>query len=225
LRYPLQPLAPPLAPDPIFDHSVPYSSASAKTLPTVAHIPILSGRTDFGAWNDGVRTLLLHLGYLSHISDPSTLGTLALPDRAASYPPTLSVPPTPMEVSTFRIWWEQDNISSHVLLSRLHPVVRSLLPYDDSDPDNPRTSRIIYDILRETYGLRGYVAGSALYTELRALSCGSRIQEFVTKWRSGVSQLRSARYLVLGLNGGRIIRGRIIPYNTVSYDERVKMPV
>ena len=194
LRYPSQTLAPSLAPDPIFDHSVPYSSASAKTLPTVAHIPILSGRTDFGAWNDGVRTLLLHLGYLSHIADPSTFGAFALPDRAASYPPTLSVPPTPIEVSAYRIWWEQDNISSHILLSRLHPVVRSLLPYDDSDPNNPRTSRIIYDILRETYGLRGYVGGSTLYADLRALSCGSRIQEFVTKWRSGVSQLRSARY-------------------------------
>ena len=31
--------------------------------------------------------------------------------------------------------------------------------------------------------------------------------------------------LVLGLNGGRIIQGRIIPSNTVSYDEQVKMPV
>jgi hypothetical protein len=31
--------------------------------------------------------------------------------------------------------------------------------------------------------------------------------------------------LVLGLNGGRIIRGRIIPSNTVSYIEQVKMPV
>ena len=31
--------------------------------------------------------------------------------------------------------------------------------------------------------------------------------------------------LVLGLNGGHIIRGRIIPSNTVSYDEQVKMPV
>jgi hypothetical protein len=27
--------------------------------------------------------------------------------------------------------------------------------------------------------------------------------------------------VVLGLNGGRIIRGRIIPFNTVSYDEGV----
>ena len=114
-HYTSQPLAPSLAPDPIFDLSVPYSSASAKPLPTVAHIPILSGRTDFSAWNDGVHMLLLHLGHLSHISNPSTLGTLALPDRAASYPPTLSVPPTPTEVSTYRVWWEQDNNMSSCL--------------------------------------------------------------------------------------------------------------
>ena len=31
--------------------------------------------------------------------------------------------------------------------------------------------------------------------------------------------------LVLGLNGGCIIRGRIIPSNTVSYDKQVKVPV
>ena len=43
-------------------------------------------------------------------------------------------------------------------------------------------------------GLRGYVAGSALYSDLRGLLCGSRVQEFITKWRSGVSQLRSAHY-------------------------------
>ena len=63
------------------------------------------------------------------------------------------------------------------------------MPYDDSDPVSPRTSRVIYDILWETYGLRGHVSGSALYSELCALSCGPRIIEFVTKWRSGVSQL------------------------------------
>jgi len=38
-------------------------------------------------------------------------------------------------------------------------------------------------------------------------------------------QFKQSFWLVLGLNGGRIIRGRIIPSNTVSYDEQVKMPV
>jgi hypothetical protein len=37
----------------------------------------------------------------------------------------------------------------------------------------------------------------------------------------GVGWVFSIYILVLGLNGGRIIRGRIIPSNTVSYDEGV----
>jgi hypothetical protein len=194
LRYPSHSLAPALAPDPFLELSVPYSPTSGKTLPSVAHIPILSGRADYGAWNDGVRTLLLHLGYLGHISDPSTFGSIPLPDRDPTFPPLLSMSSSPSEISAYRSWWEQDNVASHVLLSRLSPIVRSLLPYDDCDPTSPRTSRVIYDTLRETYGLRGYVAGSALYADLRASLCGSRVQEFITKWRSGVSQLRSARY-------------------------------
>ena len=152
LRYASHPLAPHLAPDLFSDSSVPYSPASGKTLPSVAHIPILSGRADFGAWNDGVRTLLLHLGYLGHISDPASFGSVSLPDRDPTFPPLLSMSPSPPELSAYRSWWEQDNVASHVLLSRLSPIVRSLLPYDDCDPSLPRTSRVIYDIIRETYG-------------------------------------------------------------------------
>ena len=197
LLSPSYPLAPNLAPNHFLNphpSTVPFVPPSAKPLPTVSHIPLLSGRTDFGAWNDGVRTLLLHLGCLGHISDPPAPGFISLPDRVPTYPPPLYAPPSPVDLSNYKMWWEQDNIASHVLLSRLNPTVRSLLPFDDSDPTQPRTSRVIYDILRETYSLRGYASGSALYSELRALPCGSRIQEFVTKWRSGVSQLRSARY-------------------------------
>jgi hypothetical protein len=193
LRPPPHPLAPPLAPDHFIDptsfSSVPVVSSSTRSLPTVSHIPLLSGRTDFGAWNNGVRTLLLHLGCLGHISDPPAGGYAALPDQIPTYPPLLSVSSTPPEFSDYKFWWEQDNVASHVLLSCLSSVVRSLLPYDNSDPVSPHTSHIIYDILQETYGLCGYVSGSALYSELRALPCGPRILEFVTKWRSGVSQL------------------------------------
>jgi hypothetical protein len=191
------PLAPNLAPNHFVNprsSPVPFVPVSSKPLPTVSHIPLLSGRTDFGAWNDGVRTLLLHLGCLGHIADPPAPGLIPLPDRVPTYPPPLYVSPSHFDFSNYKMWWEQDNIASHVLLSRLSPTVRSLLPFDDSDPNQPRTSRIIYDILRESYSLRGYASGSALYSDLRALSCGSRIQEYVTKWRSGVSQLRSARY-------------------------------
>src|SRR5271168_260276 len=132
-------------------YSTPFVPVSTKTLPTVTHIPILSGRTDFGAWNDGVRTLLLHLGYLGHVSDPPPAGFTPLPDRVPTYPPPLSDPPFLAELSAHKIWWERDNVASHVLLSRLSSVFRSLLPYDDGDSVSPCTSRVIYEILRETY--------------------------------------------------------------------------
>jgi len=193
---------PPPAPDPFLQPSliatspstVPSVPALARTLPTVTHIPILSGRADFGAWNDGVRTLILHLGYLGHIAERPSPGITPLPDRVPTYPPILSQYPSTPELSASRTWWEHDYVTSHVLLSRLSSVVRSLLPYDDNDPVSPRTSRLIYETLQDAYGLRGYASGSALYSDLRTLTCGSRVQEFVTRWRSGISQLRSARY-------------------------------
>ena len=98
LRYP-----PPLAPDPFVRPSSVIATspstttssvpATARTLPTVTHIPILSGRADFGAWNDGVHMLILHLGYLGHIAERTSPGLVPLPDRIPSYPPcSLSVP-------------------------------------------------------------------------------------------------------------------------------------
>jgi hypothetical protein len=53
---------------------------------------------------------------------------------------------------------------------------------------------MIYDTLCEAYHIRGFSSGSALYNELCSLPCGSRVQDYVTKWRAGVSQLRAARY-------------------------------
>ena len=165
-----------------------------KPLPNVSHIPILTGRVDFGAWNDGVRTTILHMGLLGHIVQPSPSGYQPLPDRIPSFMPILSLTPSPAELTVYRDWWEDDNIVSHILIGRLSATTRSLLPYDDGDSGMPRCARAIYDVLCSAYHLRGYTSGSALYSELRALSCGSRVQDYVTKWRAGVSQLRSARY-------------------------------
>jgi hypothetical protein len=124
---PPHPLAPPLAPDYFIDptsfSSVPVVSSSTRSLPTVSHIPLLSRWTDFGAWNNGVCTLLLHLGCLGHISDPPAGSYAALPDQIPTYPPLLSVSPTPPEFSDYKFWWEQDNVASHVLLSRLSSVI------------------------------------------------------------------------------------------------------
>ena len=173
----------------------PSTLHSPKTLPTVTHIPILSGRTDFGAWNDGVRALIQHLGYTGHISNPPASGVAPRPEHIPTFPPVLSADPTVSELAAYKQWWECDNVVTHVLLARLHSIVRAILPSDDDDDTTaPRTSRMVYTVLRKTYSVHGHASGSALYTELRNLLCGSRVQEYVTKWRGGVSQLRSARH-------------------------------
>jgi hypothetical protein len=167
---------------------------SPKTLPLVAHIPLLTGRADFGAWNDGIRTLILHLGYLGHISDPPPSGLNPLTDHVSTYMPILSATSTADEHTAYRFWWECDNIVSHVLLTCLNTVTRSLLPYDDGDPTSPSCARLIYNTLCKAYHIRGFTSGSALYAELWSLSCGSRVQKFVTKWCAGVSKLCAAHY-------------------------------
>ena len=175
--------------------TIPVVSPSPKTLPTVTHIPILSGWLDFGAWNDGVRALIQHLGFTGHISNPPVSGVSPRPERIPTYAPILSENPTAPELDAYKVWWECDNVVTHVLLARLHATVRAILPSDDDDAvATPRMSRMIYTVLRKSYSVHGHASGSALYTELRNLHCGSRVQEFVTKWRGGISQLCSAHH-------------------------------
>ena len=143
---------------------------------------------------DGVWTLILHLGYLGHISDPPPSGLNPLPDCVPTYMPVLSATATADEHTAYQFWWECDNIVSHVLLTCLNAVTHSLLPYDDGDPTSPHCACLIYNTLCEAYHIRGFTSGSALYAELWSLSCGSRVQEFVTKWCAGVSQLCTAHY-------------------------------
>ena len=92
-------------------------SRSPKPLPNVLHVPPLTGHVDFGTWNDSVRTLILHMGLLRHIANPPPIGYAPLPDRIPSYMPTLSLVPSTMELMTYRNWWEDDNIVTHILIS------------------------------------------------------------------------------------------------------------
>ena len=108
---------PPIPPRPVLSrpqtHPCQEPTASmvtvSKTLPSVAHIPLLTGQVDFGAWNNGVRTLILHLGYLGHISDPPLSGRDPLPDHIPSYMPVLSTTSTQDEHAAHRLWWECDH--------------------------------------------------------------------------------------------------------------------
>ena len=83
----------------------------------------------------------------------------------------------------------------HVLLSRLHPMVRAILPSDDDeDTAVPWTLRMVYTMLWKSYSVHGHASGSALLSELCGFQYGSCVTKFVTKWCAGVSQLQSAHH-------------------------------
>ena len=86
-------------------------------LPSVAHIPILSGRSDFSAWSNGARSLILYLGLAGHIADQPAPGIAPHQDRIPSYPPAISSASSIAELAISRTWWEEDNVVSHVLTS------------------------------------------------------------------------------------------------------------
>ena len=187
----------PTATLPTSSPSVPSTAPTPKALPSTSHIPLLSGRSDFNAWNNGIRSLILYIGYTGHIASQPAPGIAPLPDRIPSYPPALSVAPSPAELAHSRAWWEEDHVVSHILTSRLTAGVLSILPFNDDDEAvTPRTARKVYDLLRQLYSVHDYTSSSALYSELCNLQCGGRVLDYVTRWRAGIAQLRAARFNV-----------------------------
>ena len=144
-----------------------------------------------------MRSLVHYLGYTGHIASQPASGIVPRADRAPSYPPSVSTTPSRAELETSRTWWEEDNIVSHILTSRLTTSVLTILPFEDDDDSlTPRTARTVYEILRKLYSVHNHTSSSALYSELCNLQCGGRVLEYVTKWRAGISQLRAARFVI-----------------------------
>ena len=173
-----------------------HSSSSPnvlKTLPTVSHIPVLTAKTDFFAWDEGVTTLLRANGLLGHILDPSDPIDLSRPDRMASPAPILSHRPLAEEISAFNLWWDRDNVAQHVLMSRLGQLPRGLLP-----PPNitTRTALSIYKTMTKYYGTCSFADCTELLNSLHNSTCTpGRVSDYVTKWRTGLSRLQSARFV------------------------------
>ena len=168
------------------------SHTSSKTLPSVSHISLLNSKSDFHTWDEGVTSLLRHLGLLGHILDPSEPLDPSRPDRVPFPEPVLPASPTPAELAAFTRWWDDDNIAQHVLIARLGSTPRGLLP---SSSIANRSARSIYSTLAHYYGLCSWSDGSELLNTLNASICTpGRVQEYVSKWRTGISRLRSARF-------------------------------
>jgi hypothetical protein len=73
-----------------------------KTLPSVAHIPTLTNKFDFFAWDEAVTSLICANGLLGHILDPSEPLDPARPDRVPAPLPALPVPSSPADVAAFQ---------------------------------------------------------------------------------------------------------------------------
>ena len=162
----------------------------SKMLPSVLHISLLNSKSDFHTWDEGVTSLLCHLGLLGHILDPSEPLDPSQPDCVPLPKPVLPASPTPAELTAFTCWWDNDNVAQHVLIARIGSTPRSLLP--SSNIAN-RSARSIYSTLTHYYGLCSWSDGSELLNTLNTSICTPGcIQEYVSKWRTGISRLRSA---------------------------------
>jgi len=191
---PVAPVFYPSAHQPQYVYCVPpsvYPSPSSsqhfpKALPSVSHISLLNSKTDFYSWDEGVTSLLHHLGLLGHILDP------AQPDRIPVPLPILHPGSSQAETAAYTRWWDDNNVAQHVLVSRLGSTPRGLLP---SSNISSRTALSIYTTLTHYYGLRGWADGAELLNSLNASTCSpGRVHEYVSKWRTGVSRLRSANF-------------------------------
>jgi hypothetical protein len=120
-----------------------------KTLPTVTHIPLLTSKIDFFAWDEGVTSLIRANGLIGHILDPSEPVDLNRLDRTPAPIPSLPTPPSLQDILTLNRWWDEDNIAQHILVSRLGSIPRGLLP---SPNLATRTALSIYKMLLLYYG-------------------------------------------------------------------------
>ena len=185
--------------NPIPPYSGNYISSSplqvpsfSKTLPSVAHIPTLTSKLDFFAWDEGVTSLIRANGLIGHILDPSEPVDPNRPDRVPTSMPVLSIPPLAQELVDLNHWWDEDNVAQHILVSRLGGIPRGLLP---SSNLVTRTALSVYKMLVQYYGTCSFADCTELMNSLHNTPCTTgRVHEYVSKWRTGISRLQSAKF-------------------------------
>ena len=161
-------------------------------MPVITTIHSLNNKTDFYAWDKGVCTLLRLLGIHGHIVDPTFPVDLLRPDISPAVAPVLSQPPTPAELKALTRWQDNDNIAQYVIVGRLGGLARQLLP---SAYMGTRTAFTMYTTLTRYFGLRNFGDCDELATSLLQSRCDpNRIQDYVARWRAGITRLCSAKY-------------------------------
>ena len=168
---------------------------SATTLPTVTHIPLLTGWSDWGPWYAAVGNHIANLGLIPHVCDDPKPGDPFDPGRIPTHPPVITMLSTQQELTAWDSWWRNDGIAGHILTSRLSASARSQLPTSNplSGPQR-RTAREVFGHLRRLFGGGDYTSSSALKHQLRNLRCGPRVVDYVTHWRAGIAQLNDSGY-------------------------------
>ena len=156
----------------------------------ITSIPILNLKTNFYAWDEGVTTVLHHLGIYGHILDPMALVDVHCPDLSPSRRPVLSDPPTPLELASFTRWNDNNNVVQYVLIGRLGSLAQQLLL-----STKERTAFIIYKAICKYFGLRNFTDCTELAASIQNLCCNhNKVQDYVAHWCSGISHLPSANF-------------------------------
>ena len=168
-------------------------SSSPTTLPTVTHIPLLTGRSDWGPWFAAVGNHIGNLGLIPHVCDDPKPDDPFDPGRIPSYPPVITVLSTQPELSAWDSWWRSDGIATHILTSRLSASARSQLPvFNPLSGSQRRTAHKVFGHLHCLFRGGDYTSSSALKTLLHNLRCGARVADYVTQWHAGVTQLNNS---------------------------------
>ena len=106
--------------------------------------------------------------------------------------PVLSHPPTPAELRALTRWQENDNVAQYVIVGRLGGLARQLLP---SASLGTRTAYLMYLAITKYFGLRNFGDCDELANSLLQSRCDhNRVQDYVARWRAGVTRLCSAKY-------------------------------
>ena len=160
------------------------SVSLSKSLPMVAHIPVLTSKNDFFPWNEDVYALIRANSLIGHILDLSAHVDPIRPDLAPTPPPVLSMTSLPRDIENSNRWWAEDNVVQHILVSCLGSTPHGLLP---SSTTVTRMALLIYQILTQFYGTCNFADCTELLNSLHNSVCtAGRVPDFVSRWRVGL---------------------------------------
>ena len=89
----------------------------ATSLPTITHIPLLTGQSDWGPWYAAVGNHIVNLSLTSHVCDDPKAGDPFNPGHIPTHPPVITTLSTQPELTVWDAWWWNDGIAGHILTS------------------------------------------------------------------------------------------------------------